>query len=225
MSDEDGKKKKAMDTIIKLIEKVSEKELDELKEKKTIEDIAKTHTDAFERIFDEITENYKNNYKTYLKTSGSDTRTFEYEPDNFDNAMEIFKDVKIKENIEEKDKKKVLDLFEAILDFYKDDDDFSNNLKTQVDEIKKELKDGTKDKSKVIFEGDRCYRITDGENGSVNVRFKGLCYKNEDNAGGGGRKRKSIKRRKSKRKLRRKNRKSRKSKRKNRKSRRKSIKR
>jgi hypothetical protein len=224
MSDEDGKKKKAMDTIIKLIEKVSEKELDELKEKKNIEDIAKTHTDAFERIFDEITENYKNNYKTYLKTSGSDTRTFEYEPDNFDNAMEIFKDVKIKENIEEKDKKKVLDLFEAILDFYKDDDDFSNNLKTQVDEIKKELKDGTKDKSKVIFEGDRCYRITDGENDSVNVRFMGLCDKKEErDEVSGGRKRKSRKRRrKSKRKLRRKNRKS---ERKNRKSRRKSIKR
>lgn len=223
MADKDGKKKKAMDTIIKLIEKVSEKELDELKEKKTIEDIAKTHTDAFERIFDEITENYKNNYKTYLKTSNIDTRTFEYKSNTFDNAMEIFKDVKIKENIElnEEDKKNVLDLFKAILDFYKDDDkkkDEFKNLKTQVDDAKNS-------KSKVIFgEGDRCYQVTDEDDGSVNVRFKGLCNspKNEDEFSG-GRKRKSRKRRrKSKRKLRRKNRKS---ERKNRKSRRKSIKR
>lgn len=232
-------KKKAIGKIIKLIEEVSEKELEKLKELKnsSIDDIAKAHTDAFGRIFDGITDvgNYHKNYLIILKADDEDAdedaeAKAKAKKDAFDDAMAIFKDAKIKDDdkneVTREEKEKVLALFEAILEFYKDDEKKNEfkNLEKQVDEIKKELKDAKNSKSKVIFDGDRCYQVTDGDDGSVNVRFKGLCDKKEErDEVSGGRKRKSRRRkRKSKRKLRRKNRKS---ERKNRKSRRKSIKR
>ncbi len=112
---------------------------------------------------------------------------------SFNGIMSIFKDAKIKDddNFTREEKSNVLALFKAILDFYKKDDGKQKefkNLKEYVDGSKEEEEEeedydeiSEKGKSKVIYnKGYRCYRVTDGKKGSVNVRLMGPCNTTKD---------------------------------------------
>jgi len=147
------------------------------------------HMKTFKNIFengDEMGNEYRGNRREWDGLA-SDENT-DIKKDAFNNIMDIFKDAKIKgdNEVTHEEKKKVLALFKAILDFYKDDEDKKELLKsmqTLVGHMQTQVDDGTKGKSTVIFDGgDRCYRVSDGEDDSVNVRLIGKCdSKNNEN--------------------------------------------
>ena len=142
-----------MNKILVLIDTFEGKDIDLLA---SLDGKIDSHIETFKKIFKKFlaTEEVSNKYRESRKTLNTPGLNPSLKTQPFNELMDNFKDVEIKGNLEEEEKKKVLALFEAILEFYEGttDEEKFKKLQEHVDKIK-ELNDESTGASEDVQEG------------------------------------------------------------------------